>query len=524
MAANSKIVVIGLDSGDRDLIARWAAEGHLPNFAKLLGGSMNGQVNNSHGMEAGSVWPTFHTGVSPARHGQYEGLRIFDPAIYDHRVLREDEMSPHYFWRHLSKHNKKVCLIDPLYIRLPTDGSFNGVYISDWGPHSPSRGGTFLNFETIPASLAPHIEAKYGLDPLEGQMCDSHAPKTLEQQRWFRDALVKRAKVKAEITAEQLEKGGWDYFEVTFCEVHCGGHHCWHLHDETHPDYDAEMAKALGGDPLLDIYIATDQAVGRVMEAAGSDAFVMVYCSHGIGAEYSGTRMLDRMLVALEGDKPFNYRNPILNVARNAWRSMPKGLRRGLKPMQRKAWISMMNDGFQPNREKRKHFEVYLNNRSAGIRINLKGREPNGVVEPGAEYEALVDQLMEDMLAFTNLETGEKVVEECVPLCRAFQGELLEQLPDVSVTWNTRAPILKITSPKTGDIINEKLSGRTGDHRPIGQFFVVGPNIDHRQLNQPVNVVDFVPTFSLLLGIPIPETDGEPVGALAGPANSVAAE
>lgn len=523
MVAPAKIVVIGLDSGDRDLISRWAAEGHLPNFAKLLDDSMTGQVNNSHGMEAGSVWPTFHTGVNPAKHGQYEGLRIFDPKIYDHRVLREDEMSQHYYWRHLAKHNKKVCLIDPLYIRMPTEG-FNGVYISDWGPHSPSHGGTFLNFETHPPELAAEIEKKYGLDPLEGQMCDSHAPKTLEQQRWFRDALVKRAHGKGEIAADQLAKGGWDYFEVTFCDIHCGGHHCWHLHDSQHPDYDAEMAKALGSDPLLDIYIATDAAVGRVMEAAGDEALVMVYCSHGMGAEYSGTRMLDRMLVALEGEKPFNYRNPVLNVARSAWRSMPKGLRRGLKPMQRKAWTSMMNDGFQPHREKRKAFEVYLNNRSAGIRINLKGREPTGVVEPGAEYEALVDELMADMLAFTNIETGEPVVEECVPLCREFEGELLDTLPDISVTWNTSHPIRKITSPKTGDVINEKLSGRTGDHRPVGQFFLKGPNVEHRHLNEPVNVVDFVPTFSLLLDIPIPETDGQPVEAISGHASSVAAE
>lgn len=522
MDTPAKLIVIGIDSGDRDLIAQWAGEGYLPAFAKLAGASMSAAVSNPHGMEAGSVWPTFHTGVSPARHGQYEGLRIFDPKIYNHRNLRADEVSPHYFWRHLARHNKRMCLIDPTFMRMPAE-KINGTIIVDWGVHAPSDSGTTLHMQTQPPELAAEILEKYGPDPLGGEMCDVHKPRTLEKLGWFRDGLVERARLRGEMAADQLAKGGWDYFEVNFSEPHCAGHHCWHLHDTTHPDHDAEMAAALGGNPLRDVYVAADRAVGRLMEVAGPEATVIVYCSHGIGAEYSGTRMLDRMLVALEGRKPYNFRNPALDIARKAWRSMPMSMRRGLKPMQRKAWNKMMSDGFQPDRQNRRYFEVYLNNRSAGIRINLKGREPNGMVEPGAEYDALVDQLMADMLAFTNLESGEPLVEECVPLCRTFEGERLDTLPDISVTWNTRHPIRRITSPKSGDVVNEELTVRNGDHRPVGQFFAVGPNIEPRKLNQSVEAVDFVSTFCLLLDIPIPDTDGKPIEALIG-ASGVAAE
>lgn len=524
MSAPAKLIVIGLDSGDRDLIAQWSAEGHLPTFAMLLKDATTGQVGNPHGMEAGSVWPTFHTGVQPAKHGQYDGVRVFDPDLYDHRTMRPDEMSPLYFWRHLKKHGLKACLIDALYMRMPPEGEFDGVILHDWGVHAPSDGGALLDFKTYPPELATEIEKKYGLDPLEGQMCDRHNPKTLEQQTWFRDALIDRATKKGEIALDQLKKGGWDYFEVAFGDVHCGGHHCWHLHDVTDPEHDPEVLKGLGSNPLLDIYIATDKAVGKIIEAAGPEAMVFVYCSHGMGAEHSGTRMLDRMLVGLEGEKPRNYRNPVLDVARSAWRAMPKGLRRGLKPMQRKAWNAMMNDGFQPNRQKRKYFEVYLNNRSAGVRINVKGRETHGVVEPGAEYEAVVDELMRDLVSFTNVETGEPVVEECVPLIRDGDGQHVETLPDIAVTWNTRHPIRRVSSPKTGEVVNEKLSVRSGDHRPIGQFYAIGPNFEARNLNQPVEAVDFSPTFALLLGLPVPESDGQPIEVLAGSASSVAAE
>ncbi|MEM8917137.1 MAG: hypothetical protein AAGC83_14950, partial [Pseudomonadota bacterium] len=379
------------------------------------------------------------------------------------------------------------------------------------------------DFRTQPAELAEEIEQKFGLDTLDGLMCDRHHPTTLEEQTWFRDALIERAKRKADIAIDQLSKGGWDYFEVAFSEVHCGGHHCWHLHDVTDVDHDPEILRALGNNPLLDIYIAMDKAVGRVIEAAGTEPMIFVYCSHGMGAEHSGTRMLDRMLVQLEGATPRNYRNPVLDTARTVWRSLPEGLRRGLKPMQRKAWVSMMNDGFQPNRQSRKFFEVYLNNRSAGVRINLKGREPNGIVEPGSDYEGLVDSLMEDLRAFTNVESGESVVEECVPLIREATGSNAETLPDIAVTWNTKHPIRRVSSAKTGEVVNEKLSVRTGDHKPIGQFYAIGPTVEPRKLNQPVNTVDFSPTFASVLGIPIPESDGFPITVLA-PDNSIAAE
>lgn len=523
MAGTSKVVFIGLDSGDRDLIAQWAAEGLLPNFSRLIETATTGEIRNPHALEAGSVWPTFHCGVMPARHGQYEGMRTFDSETYDHRHLRVDEMSDFYYWRHLVDQGKRMCMIDPEYMRMPTE-NVDATIILDWAVHTPSHPGTELKLRTQPPELASWIVEKFGADPLHSVMCDAHKPRTLEQQIWFRDALVKRAKMKGEMVSALLQQGGWDYFEVTFCDTHCGGHHCWHLHDKSHPEYDAEIAKALGGDPLRDIYVATDEAVGRVLEAAGPEATVIVYCSHGMGAEYSGTRMLDRMLVALEGHKPFNYRSPALNAARTAWRSLPMGLRKKLKPMQRKAYTAMTNDGFQPNREKRRFFEVYLNNRTAGIRINLKGRERNGIVEPGADYERLLDRLTEDMQSFINAETGEPLITECLRVYPDNKGEQQQKLPDLAVTWNTNAPIRRVSSPKTGEIINEQLTDRSGDHRPVGQFFAIGPHLGHRRLNEPVSPVDFVPTFSTMLDIPLPVTDGKPIGALCKPAYRDAAE
>ena len=42
------VMVIGLDSMDKDLVFQWSQEGLLPTFEKLIGKSINGQIGNPH--------------------------------------------------------------------------------------------------------------------------------------------------------------------------------------------------------------------------------------------------------------------------------------------------------------------------------------------------------------------------------------------------------------------------------------------------------------------------------------------
>ena len=55
------------------------------------------------------------------------------------------------------------------------------------------------------------------------------------------------------------------------------------------------------GDPLLKIYRTIDAEIGRLAEAAGDDADLFVYLSHGMGPHYDGTFLLDEVLERIEG-------------------------------------------------------------------------------------------------------------------------------------------------------------------------------------------------------------------------------
>jgi len=175
----TKLLVIGLDSADSDLIRQWADEGHLPVFKRLLDNAAHGRVVNPVGLEAGSCWPTFYYGVSPARHGQYDGTRYFDTQHYHDGRLAPNMLNPSPIWKVLSEAGKLVAVIDAPY--RYTSEEINGIDVHDWGAHGPTGNGSFADYKTNPPELAQEIEKRFGLDPLKGAMCDAVRPRTLNE-------------------------------------------------------------------------------------------------------------------------------------------------------------------------------------------------------------------------------------------------------------------------------------------------------------------------------------------------------
>ncbi|MEM8915394.1 MAG: alkaline phosphatase family protein, partial [Pseudomonadota bacterium] len=394
----AKIAVIGLDSADKDVVRQFVAAGYMPNVGKLLDESIVGETRNPYGMESGSVWPTFHTGVDPSRHGQHEAVRLFDPSTYNYRFIDETTFDQRNYWNYINLEGKRSLLIDIPYALPPEE--LNGLAIWDWGTHIDCKGATEIQIKSYPEELKHEVIKLFGKEPLNGHICDNLKPSCEQDYLDFRDGLLERVEKRMRIVEHYYPQGEWDFFEVVFSEPHCIGHHCWHMHDHGHPDYDPDQYDRMGS-PIRDVYAAVDKQIGRIREMLTPDTIMMVYFSHGMGVDYSGTHLLDRMLAALDGRRVVSHRSPGVEAARQAWRKLPKTVRAGLKPMQRKAWNKMYADGFQPGREKRRFFEVYNNHRSGGVRINLKGREAKGIV-PRDEYEAVLDELESDLLTFVN--------------------------------------------------------------------------------------------------------------------------
>jgi len=515
----TRLVVIGLDSGDPDLIRTWAAAGELVTFRRLIETTAHGRVINPLGLEAGSAWPTFYNGLDPAKHGQYDGTRRFDPASYSDVKYSRDMLYQAPIWKVLGDAGRRIALVDAPYRYL--SGEFDGIEVHDWGTHAPTGSNSFAAFATHPPELADELTQRFGSDPLGGAMCDAHRPRSLSEQREFRDRLVKRAEAKGAMAEYLLRRGDWDFFLATFSECHCIGHHAWHVHDASHPEHDAAMARELG-DPVLDVYKAVDRAVGRLLERIPDDHTVVVYCSHGMGSRFSGTHFLDRVLMRLEGLQSRDTPNPLTGMMRSAWRSLPSPVRLALKPAQAKAYKKIYHDNFGGNRARRRFFEILANDRTAGIRINLAGREDQGVVQPGEDYDATCRDLERKLLRIVNSDTGVPLVREVHRTADCHRGSRQNDLPDLLVTWNGVGRLTRIESPDIGIMQHVELSYRTGDHKPEGMFYAYGPEVHRKGEISPVDVVDFAPTFAQLLDAEMPETDGKPIDVFFEPASTSA--
>lgn len=504
---SSKILFIGIDALDKDLILRWAKEGLLPSFRTLLEKGAWELTTNPPGLYVGAVWPSFFTGVSPARHGRYCHTQI-TPGTYDNHRFHASEIKWGPFWNDLSRAGKRLAVIDVPKTFLCRN--LNGIQIVDWGTHDPDAAG----FCTWPTSLATEVEARFGRDPVGA--CDKEG-RGDEELEALRDALLNRIERKAEISRYFLEQGGWDLFLTVFSESHCAGHQFWHLHDPTHPKHDEEMARYLG-DPIQDIYIAIDAAVGQLLERVGSQTTVFVLASHGMGPHYSGNFLLDEILRRLENAKLSMTHRKMAEALRWIWERTPLALRKPLRPVQNRIQRRLA-EALPAFNILGTHqcFQVPNNDVFGGIRIKLVGREPHGRIRPGAECEAFCEELSRDLLTLVNLDTGKPVVRKVLRTADLYHGEQMDHLPDLMVEWNQEAPISSIYSPKTGRIEGIFSGNRTGDHKPNGIFMVMGPSITPGRLERTVSIMDFAPTLALLLGVGLPKIDGQPILALTGP-------
>ena len=177
----TKMLVIGVDGAEPGLFEDWMASGDMPNLARLKERSLKGRTSNPYALEAGSVWPTFHTGLVPGHQPQHDAQRYFDRDTYTYNWLELDAVEPS-IWQHLSAQGKRCLVINAPFVRL--DPTLNGAMILDWASHVAANGQE-MEFQTHPPELKDEILALVGTDPTHGIPCDRRQLESVEDNRTF---------------------------------------------------------------------------------------------------------------------------------------------------------------------------------------------------------------------------------------------------------------------------------------------------------------------------------------------------
>ena len=520
---SSRVVLLGICAANRDLLIQWADEGVLPNYRSAIERGLVGLVDSMPGFYVGTTWPSFATCVTPARHSRHYIVQL-EPGTYDfYREPKGPGIRRQPFWQALSRAGRKVALFDIPHTGLHEE--FDGLQVVEWGAHD----GDFGEMLTCPPELGSEVMARFGPHPAP-RACDGK--KAATQLADFRDKLVAGAALRADITRHYLECEDWDFFAQVWTESHCAGHQCWHLHEPSHPLHDAVTA-SLVGDPIRDVYVAIDAAIGRVLEAIDDTTTVILFTGHGMGPKYDSQFFLDDILLRLgssvppakqatqAGLKSLDRHRRVDDLLTRAWQSIPPALKSVAQPVRKslRGWVEHKRPSPPPKVDfaASRCFAVPNNAVHGGIRVNLVDREPRGKVARGSEFDALCDGLAADILEIVNLETGERIADRVFRADGLYSGDYLDFLPDVLVEWNQKSPVHSIGSPKTGRLDGLDPYTRTGDHRKGGIFIALGPNIRSGKLERPVDVMDFGPTIARILGVELPEIDGATIEEIASP-------
>jgi len=507
VAKGEHVLCIGLDSADAELIEQWESEGFLPNIAKMRARGASGRMATTAEILHVSAWPSIFTGVTPDKHGLYHAY-VMNPGNQSPTRPRPDKTPFPFFWRLLSEQGKRSVIIDA-FMTCPLQ-NFQGSQMVEWGTWS-----WFSEPAILPPSLKDEIEAKFGPYPAP----EHSQVAVLPEGRWFRNALLAGVEKKTQVIKWLMEKEEWDFFLAVYGETHPAGHYLWHLHDESYPCHPKEVEPSLRN-ALRDVYVAIDRGIGEILDQAGEGTTVFLVSGDGMGPNYSGSHLLDKALLKMgvtavssagagNGAADLSPKHFLSTVRR----MIPQNIRTAVSQtffshgMKERLALKWLTAGIVW--EKTRAF--LISNANEGyIRVNLKGREPQGIVEPGEEYSRLIEELYQLAKGFVSPTTGKPAARAVHKTDETFKGPCRGHMPDIIINWDPDARITnELLAGELGRIKTDEPGYGVspfyvGNHRPNAFAIATGPHFSAGEQLEGAHILDLTPTILTLLGLDPP--------------------
>jgi predicted AlkP superfamily phosphohydrolase/phosphomutase len=507
----ARVIVIGLDSAEATLLERWASEGKLPTFGRLARAGCVSGLTNSLETLPGAIWPEIETGRSCGKVPLYYHPRQLHTGEARVRPIFPEEVnSEEYYWTIASRAGQRVAVIDP--VQAVRSHHLNGFQVFEWGLHDRT-----FHTASDPPELLEELRKLYGHHPVLS--CDLHGETQKGYEHLLANLLI-GVDQKTAISRRLLARERWDLFACTYGETHCVGHQFWHFqdtrarrHDPTAP---AELKNA-----IFSVCRRIDEGIATLVKEAGSGAFVVVIASHGMGPFLGGPQLLPEVLVRLgmgSGDDAPG--RAWLRRLQTTVSHSPRFVQPFLQRLARSGLVMRIqtNAGclLDPLESPRTRAAAVRNNRCGAVRLNLKGREPFGQVQPGHEAESLARELRFEFFALKDPKTGKPIVEKIFSAREAFGPDHHPDVPDLMVVFRTDiGPIEACYSERIGLVeqpIYHPNIPRTGDHTVESRLWIMGPGIPAGSWLPAADVLDIAPTVLQLLGVPLPaHMDGRPL-------------
>ncbi len=503
-----RVVVVGLDGATFDIINPMVEAGELPNLQMMIEGGAKSVLNSVIPPYSPPAWISMLTGKNPGRHGIFHFLKrkkdSYDLEVCSFRDVREDTL-----FSIIVREGAGSAAIN-IPMTYPPPRGVKGYFVS--GIPVPPGSRSYAE----PADLMETLESggyevDYDFRGLEPNRED-------EVDRWedyqrLLDGLIEIARKRVDLFLglRDLDELPLLFFVISLTDR--VQHYFWRFLDEKHPGYSEEGNRRFG-DAIRKAYSVSDELLGKIVERLGDDADYLVVSDHGAGPHYYDFHLnnwlVENGYLKVKKTPRWVVRyGPVSHVLCRLGlgiisRIMPESIGSRIIPYPGRKRFVDSDDIIW--RETRAFASMF------GVRVNMKSREPEGIVEEGHEYRELLDGIRRDLGRLKNPTNGDDLLTECTTKEDAFSGPHLDGSPDMFMNLGGIS-VLPTEHWVSGDVLSPR--GRcpsSGTHRMEGVLIGSGPSIVRGIAAGDMRIVDVLPTILHLLEVPIPlDLDGRVV-------------
>ena len=479
----NRVLMLGLDGMTFKVLDPAFAAGHMPVLRDLLDRGVSGTLTSTVPPYTPPGWTSIFTGVNPGRHGIF-GFMLGN-VQRDEGLVRLDRVAAPAIWNVANAQGARVGLfnIPMTYPPPPVDGwAVSGML-------TPEGGGSTPEGFTQPSELAGEIAAAahgYEID-IEVNYDEDWKSTAIE------DRLSANLAMKQKALAHLLKQRGdvdilFAVFEAPDRVMHVHykymDENCEHFH---RPEAGAIRTRIWA---FLD---EMDRAIADLVAWAGNDGYIVTMSDHGFGPKDKAfnvnVALREWGLLSLKGLGSLGSLGSVRKAARAVKSMLPRSVQQRAKSATQQTidW------------SRTRAFSAPIPQQ--GIYVNLKGREPHGIVDPG-DYDAVRDEIVARLEALVDPDDGLPVVDrvyrkeevmtgseaeraaDLFPVCRGYSYELFDGLYSV-------------------DILSDVRDLPRGFHHMDGIFGIAGPGVTSAA-NKEAHLYDITPTALYLAGLKFP--------------------
>jgi predicted AlkP superfamily phosphohydrolase/phosphomutase len=495
------LAILQFDAAALPLVERMLEDGRLPTLASLRRRGTWETIDAQSTILQSATYPTLCTGIDVREHGLYSAFpwsATAQRARFVHTFPK-----PRTIWERLTERGRRSLIVDAYLAWAPRNMA--GIYLS--GLHFEDR--MVLQGRSVPAGQRRALAARHGRPP---RLDDVYGTRQASSLLAWRDHLIAGPRRTANAVIDLLSRDSFDLLWLNFSVSHKAGHHLWDPAAVVEEPLDDETARGLR-DGLAEVYMAIDAAMARVIEALPDDADVIVFSPTGMGPNTSRGDLLPGMLDAvLTGRaRPANGgRSPVWSLRSKVPVSWRSAIARALPD----SVVADLTTRLYTRADWTTTRAMAVPGENKGyVRINLKGREREGIVDPGAVDE-LTERIVHGLLTFRDPDGSPAIVRVERMRDVARGAPYAAGLPDLVIFWGD-APGMRldrVSSPQFGEVARRGVgSGRSGNHTDDAWAIVVPGKSAARAPRVALKITDIGATACHLLGADLDGLSGAPL-------------